>query len=138
MTSKLALVAGVFRAAAARRNIARFLRNGHAGTRVAFLQRPVDAALKPLPKLLMTRAMRPAQLRAAPSTLAEPSFSSKRSSCMKRFVARCPATEIAVIVAVPESVLVPPDGTNVAIPCPCCHTVHVMRMRDAKDFRKAS
>jgi len=57
---------------------------------------------------------------------------------MKRFVARCPATDVAIIVAVSEFVVIPVDGTNISIPCPCCRTVHVMRMRDARYLREAS
>jgi len=57
---------------------------------------------------------------------------------MKRFVASCPETDMAVIVAVSEFVVIPVDGANISIPCPCCRKVHVMRMRDARHLREAS
>jgi hypothetical protein len=57
---------------------------------------------------------------------------------MKRFVARCPATDIAIIVAVSELVAVPTEGTNISIPCPGCRNVHVMTVRETKHQREAS
>ncbi len=57
---------------------------------------------------------------------------------MKRFVAACPATDVIIIVAVNESVIVPPEGAIISIPCPCCQERHAMKIRDAKHIRHAS
>jgi hypothetical protein len=57
---------------------------------------------------------------------------------MKRFVASCPVTDVAIIVAVCESVIVPAEGTPISIPCPCCRELHEMRIRAAKSVRRAS
>jgi hypothetical protein len=57
---------------------------------------------------------------------------------MKRFVATCPVTEIAVIVAVCESVILPADGTIISIPCPACRAPHGMRFRERRPERQAS
>jgi hypothetical protein len=57
---------------------------------------------------------------------------------MKRFVASCPVTGVAVIVAVCEAVVVPAEGTVIPVPCPCCRELHEMRIRDAKRVRQAS
>jgi hypothetical protein len=57
---------------------------------------------------------------------------------MKRFVATCPETEVAIIVSVSEAVVVPTEGVIISIPCPCCREMHAMRIRDAKHVRRAS
>jgi len=57
---------------------------------------------------------------------------------MKRFVATCPVTEIAIIVAVYETVIIPAEGTIISIPCPACRERHDMRVRDPKNVRRAS
>jgi hypothetical protein len=57
---------------------------------------------------------------------------------MKRFVASCPVTGVAVIVAVCEAVVVPAEGTIIPVPCPCCRELHEMRIRDARRVRQAS
>jgi hypothetical protein len=57
---------------------------------------------------------------------------------MKRFVATCPVTEIAVIVAVCESVILPADGAIISIPCPACREPHGMPIRDRRPVGQAS
>jgi len=57
---------------------------------------------------------------------------------MKRLVATCPITEIAVIVAVCETVILPVEGTIISIPCPACREPHDMRARDRRPLRQAS
>jgi hypothetical protein len=57
---------------------------------------------------------------------------------MKRLVATCPITKIAVIVAVCETVILPADGTIISIPCPACRETHDMPARDRRPLREAS
>jgi hypothetical protein len=57
---------------------------------------------------------------------------------MKRFVAVCPVTEIAMIVAVSETGVLPAEGTTISIPCPACREQHDMRVRDPQHVRRAS
>ena len=57
---------------------------------------------------------------------------------MKRYVAHCPATDVALIVVAPDSVVLPPEGGTVAIACPCCGQTHAVKIRAAKPFRRAS
>ena len=53
---------------------------------------------------------------------------------MKRFVAICPVTDIAMIVAVCEAVIIPAEGTVLSIPCPACREPHDMRVAIARTF----
>jgi hypothetical protein len=57
---------------------------------------------------------------------------------MKRYVARCHVTDLAVIVAFFESVILPAEGTTISIPCPACREQHDMQVRDPEHFRRAS
>jgi hypothetical protein len=57
---------------------------------------------------------------------------------MKRFVATCPITEVAVIVAARDSVLLPAEGVIISIPCPACREQHDMVVRDCRPLRQAS
>jgi len=57
---------------------------------------------------------------------------------MKRFVAKCPVSDMAIIVAVGETVVLPADGTFVSIPCPACHVQHYVQVRDPRHLRQAS
>jgi hypothetical protein len=57
---------------------------------------------------------------------------------MKRVVARCPVTDVVVIVAFCEAVILPAEGTTVSIPCPACREQHDMQLRDPEHSRQAS
>ena len=57
---------------------------------------------------------------------------------MKRFVAHCPVTEVAVIVPVSDAVVIPADGATAAILCPACGGAHCVHLRDPRTVRRAS
>lgn len=69
---------------------------------------------------------------------AEPGFPGNVSPHIKRLVALCPVSEIVVIMAVSDSVMLLAEGRILSLRCPVCLAQHEMQTRDPERRRRAS